>query len=96
MKDLKFKEPIFVTRPLLPPIEKYEAKLQEIWNNNWLTNYGPLEKELQNKLKSTLGVKNIEMFSNGHTALELAIKSLNLNGEIITTPFTFASTTQAK
>ena len=51
MKDLKFKEPILVTRPLLPPIEEYEKRLKEIWDNNWITNYGPLEREFQEKLK---------------------------------------------
>lgn len=95
MSDLKFNEPILVTRPLLPPIEEYEEKLKEIWDNNWLTNYGPLEREFQAKLIEVLDIKNIELFVNGHTALEMAIKALNLTGEVITTPFTFASTTQA-
>lgn len=95
MKNLKFKEPIFVTRPLLPPIELYREKLNEIWNNKWITNYGPLERELQSKLKDFLDVENIELFVNGHSSLEVAIKSLELTGEVITTPFTFASTTQA-
>lgn len=95
MENLKFKKPIFVTRPLLPSINEYDEKIKEIWGNKWLTNYGPLEKELQSKLKEFLGVKNIELFANGHISLELAIKTLNLTGEIITTPFTFASTTQA-
>ena len=45
MNEFKFDKPIFVTRPLLPPIEKYEERLEEIWNNQWLTNYGPLEQE---------------------------------------------------
>ena len=95
MEDLKFKEPIFVTRPLLPPIEEYEKKLQEIWANKWLTNYGPLEQEFQSQLKERFQAKNVELFTNGHTALDLAISALNLEGEVITTPFTFASTTQA-
>lgn len=95
MKNLKFDEPIFVTRPLLPPIEEYEKKLNEIWDNRWLTNNGPLERQLQDKLKEFLDVDNIELFVNGHTSLEVAIKALNLTGEVITTPFTFASTTQA-
>lgn len=95
MQDLKFNEPIFVTRPLLPPIEEYEEKIKEIWDNNWLTNYGPIERELQSKLKEFLNVDNLELFVNGHTSLEVAIKALDLSGEVITTPFTFASTTQA-
>lgn len=95
MSNLNFNEPILVTRPLLPPIEEYEKKLKEIWGNKWLTNNGPLEKEFQTKLINYLNVDNIELFVNGHTSLEVAIKSLNLTGEVITTPFTFASTTQA-
>ena len=95
MNDLKFNEPIFVTRPLIPPIESYNKKLEEIWNNKWLTNYGPLEREFQSKLKEKYGLKNIETFTNGHVSLEIALQSLELKGEVITTPFTFASTTQA-
>ena len=95
MNNLKFNEPIFVTRPLIPPIESYNKKLQEIWDNKWLTNYGPLEREFQIKLKEKYGLKNIETFANGHISLEIALKALDLEGEVITTPFTFASTTQA-
>ena len=95
MDNLKFTEPIFVTRPLLPPIEDYEKKLKEIWDNRWLTNNGPIEREFQKKLKDFLNVNNVELFLNGHTSLEIAIKALDLSGEVITTPFTFASTTQA-
>ena len=95
MENLKFKDPIFVTRPLIPPIEEYEKKLKEIWANKWLTNYGPLEQEFQRKLKEKFQSKNVELFCNGHSALDLALNALNLEGEVITTPFTFASTTQA-
>jgi dTDP-4-amino-4,6-dideoxygalactose transaminase len=95
MSDLKFNEPILVTRPLLPPLEEYEKKVKEIWENRWVTNNGPLEREFQAKLIEFLNVDNLELFVNGHSALEMAIKSLDLTGEVITTPFTFASTTQA-
>ena len=95
MNEFKFDKPIFVTRPLLPPIEKYEERLEEIWNNQWLTNYGPLEQEFQSKLKEKFQANNVELFTNGHTALDLALRALELEGEVITTPFTFASTTQA-
>ena len=81
MKDLKFEEPILVTRPLLPPIEEYEEKLKEIWDNNWITNYGPIEREFQEKIKEFLDVENIEFFVNGHTSLEVAIKALDLTGQ---------------
>lgn len=95
MDNLIFKEKIFVTRPLLPPLEEYQLKLKQIWDNKWLTNYGPLEHEFQSNLKKLFDAENVELFANGHTSLDLAIKSLDLDGEVITTPFTFASTTQA-
>lgn len=79
----------------MPPIELYEEKLKEIWTSRWITNNGPMERELQSKLKDYLDVENVELFVNGHSSLEVAIKSLELTGEVITTPFTFASTTQA-
>lgn len=86
---------INVTKPYLPPIEEYMQYLQKIWENNWLTNNGPLHHELGNKLKSYLGVDNLTLFSNGHLALDIALKALDIKGEVITTPFTFASTTHA-
>lgn len=95
MSNLIFKEKIFVTRPLLPPLKEYQKKLEEIWDNQWLTNYGPLEHEFQTSLKNLFNAKNVELFTNGHTSLDLALKALDLEGEVITTPFTFASTTQA-
>jgi len=95
MDNLIFKEKIFVTRPLLPPLEEYQLKLKQIWENKWLTNYGPFEHEFQSNLKKLFDAENVELFANGHTSLDLAIKSLDLDGEVITTPFTFASTTQA-
>lgn len=95
MGNLIFKDKIFVTRPLLPPLKEYQKKLEEIWDNQWLTNYGPLEHEFQTNLKNLFNAKNVELFSNGHTSLDLALKALDLEGEVITTPFTFASTTQA-
>lgn len=95
MNNLKFNEPVFVTRPLLPNINEYEKRIQEIWDNKWITNYGPLEREFQAKLKEKYRLNNVETFANGHTSLDLALKSLDLKGEVITTPFTFASTTQA-
>lgn len=95
MSNLIFKENIYVTRPLLPPLKEYEKKLEEIWANQWLTNYGPLEHEFQSHLKNLFNAGNVELFSNGHTSLDLALRALDLEGEVITTPFTFASTTQA-
>ena len=89
------KETILVTRPLLPSFEEYCNEIQNIWNAKWLTNNGPEHKKLQEKLKQYLDVQNVELLTNGHMALELAIDALRLKGEVITTPFTFVSTVNA-
>lgn len=89
------KETILVTRPLLPSFEEYCNEIQNIWNAKWLTNNGPEHKKLQEKLKQYLDVQNVELLTNGHMALELAIDALGLKGEVITTPFTFVSTVNA-
>ncbi|MBZ4687989.1 MAG: DegT/DnrJ/EryC1/StrS aminotransferase [Clostridiales bacterium] len=88
---------ILVNSPFLPPIENYVKKLEQIWKNQYLTNNGPLLKEFNEKLAIFLDIspENISLFVNGHLALEAAIKALDLKGEVITTPFTFASTTNA-
>jgi dTDP-4-amino-4,6-dideoxygalactose transaminase len=84
---------INVTKSYLPPIEEYQKYLAGIWNNTWLTNQGPLVQELELKLKKSLGTKNLLFVSNGTIALQLAIKALDLKGEIITTPFSYVATT---
>lgn len=86
---------ILVTRSSLPPIEEFSEKLASIWDSAWLTNMGKYHNELEEKLTNYLDVKNISLFVNGHLALELVIQAMNLTGEVITTPFTFASTTHA-
>ncbi len=88
-------EKILVTRSFLPPRKEYDKYLDLIWENHWLTNQGELHNELQEKLQNYLGVKNVTLFTNGHLALDVAIKALGVKGEVITTPFTFASTTHA-
>lgn len=84
-----------VTRPLLPDFDEYVSELRDVWASKWLTNYGPKHQQLETELKEYLGVDNISLFANGHLALQIAIKALGLQGEIITTPFTYASTTHA-
>lgn len=91
----KFEYPINVTKPFLPPFEEYESVIKQIWNNSWLTNNGPIHMELENEITKYLKVNQSTLFTNGHLALDIAIKSMNLKGEVITTPFTFASTTHA-
>lgn len=83
---------INVTQTFLPPLEEYVAQLQRIWDSKWLTNRGELVQELEAKLKNFLGVKNLLIVSNGTIALQIAIKALNLTGEIITTPFSYVAT----
>lgn len=84
---------INVTKSYLPPIEEYLNYLSVIWENSWLTNQGPLVVELEKKLKEYLGVENLLFVSNGTIAIQLAIKALDLKGEIITTPFSYVATT---
>jgi dTDP-4-amino-4,6-dideoxygalactose transaminase len=84
-----------VTKTYLPPITEYVAYLQGIWDNGWVTNYGPLVEELEQKLKAYLGVKHLFFVSNGTVALQLAIKALAVKNEIITTPFSYVATTSS-
>jgi dTDP-4-amino-4,6-dideoxygalactose transaminase len=84
-----------VTRPFLPPKVEFEKYVNEIWERNWLTNDGPLVRELESRLKEYLGVKHLLFVSNGTIALQIAIKALDLQGEIITTPFSYVATTSS-
>lgn len=84
-----------VTKPFLPPQQVYQHYLDGIWKRNWLTNMGPLASDLELKLKDTLKVNHLLFVTNGTVALQMAIKALDLKGEIITTPFSFVATTSA-
>lgn len=84
-----------VTKPFMPPREEYELYLNDIWQRQWLTNNGPLLNELELKLKRYLDVKHLVFLANGTIALQLAIRALDLKGEIITTPFSFIATTSS-
>ncbi|WMJ84944.1 DegT/DnrJ/EryC1/StrS family aminotransferase [Oscillospiraceae bacterium MB24-C1] len=88
-------EPIPVTRSSMPPMEEYVKEIAPIWENRWLTNMGSRHQRLERALCDFLKVPYMALFTNGHLALELALASMELTGEVITTPFTFASTTQA-
>lgn len=91
----KKQKKIFVTRSSMPPFEEYVAEIKELWDTCWLTNMGAKHRELENSLKDYLGVDNISLMVNGHMALEMIMQAMHLTGEVITTPFTFASTTHA-
>jgi len=84
-----------VTEPFMPPIEEYEHFLKGIWETKRLTNNGPLLKQLEQKLKEYLGLKNLLYVSNGTIALQIAIKALELKDEVITTPFSYVATTSS-
>ena len=86
---------INVTKTYLPNKEKYKKYIDEIYENGWLTNNGPLVQRLEKRLAQYLGVKNIVLVSNGTIALEIAYKALNLTNEVITTPFSFVATTSS-
>lgn len=84
-----------VTKPFLPPQEEYNKYIKGIWKRNWLTNMGPLASDLEMRLKNHLHVNHLLFVTNGTVALQMAIKALDLKGEIITTPFSFIATTSS-
>jgi len=86
---------ILVTQSSMPTLEEYVEEIRDIWDSHWMTNNGSKHKRLEEELKKYMDVEDITLFSNGHMALELCIQAMNLSGEVITTPFTFASTTHA-
>lgn len=87
---------ILVTRSSMPPMEEYIKEISDLWDTHWLTNMGVKHKTLQKELREYMSVPNVELLTNGHMALELSLQAIGLTeGEVITTPFTFASTTHA-
>jgi dTDP-4-amino-4,6-dideoxygalactose transaminase len=87
-----FKDPIYVTRPLLADLSEVNQELCEIWESQWLTNGGTKHQKLEEELRKVLDVSGLSLFNNGTIALIVAIQSLRLSGEVITTPFTFPAT----
>ncbi len=97
-----FDQPILVTRPYLPSLETYKERLAEVWENQWLTNNGPVLRRFSEKLANYLEMDNgqLSLFVNGTLALEIVFQALGLNEpkdevEVITTPFTFVATSHA-
>lgn len=86
---------INVTRSSMPDFDEYINEIRDLWDSRWLTNMGAKHNKLESELCTYLSVDNVSLFTNGHLALEAALSAMNLSGEVITTPFTFASTTQA-
>ncbi len=88
-------EPIFVTKPSLPPLDDFGDSLKEIWHSSYITNDGKFHKKLEAALAEYLGVKHISVFSNGTIALVTALQALGIEGEVITTPYSFVATANA-
>jgi len=89
------KKPIFVTQPSLPPLHEYMKLLEEAWETGILTHNGPLVQKLEKDLCTELGLTNFIAVTNGTIAIQMAIRALELRGEIITTPFTWVATVSA-
>lgn len=94
MQPTPFAQPIYVTRPLLPPIESYFELLRGAWDRQRLTNSGDFHVALESRLAQYLEVPRVAVTSNGTTALQLICRALGLSGEVITTPFTFPATAE--
>jgi dTDP-4-amino-4,6-dideoxygalactose transaminase len=84
--------PIYVTQPYLPPLEEFIPYLEKIWESKILTNKGPFHQQLEEALCDYLGVEHLALFANGTLALVTALQALRINGEVITTPFSFVAT----
>lgn len=85
----------FVTQPYLPPLKDFLPYLEEIWENKWLTNNGPMHQKLEGELAQYLKVPYVSLFCNGMAALQTSLNCLCIKGEVITTPFTFVATAHA-
>ena len=90
-----FEKPIYVTKPFLPPLEEFCQGLEEIWENRWLTNNGPILQHFTQQLCNFFATDNVCLFNNGTLALQIALQGMEIAGEVITTPFTFVATTHA-
>jgi dTDP-4-amino-4,6-dideoxygalactose transaminase len=90
-----FRDPIYVTRPLLPPLDAVRRLLGDVWDAQWLTNAGVKHQELEEALRRHLGVDQLSLFNNGTIGLMTTLRALELSGDVITTPFTFPATPHA-
>ncbi|MCI9209313.1 MAG: DegT/DnrJ/EryC1/StrS family aminotransferase [Eubacterium sp.] len=86
---------LYVARPSLPSMEEFVEEIKDMWDTGIMTHQGPKHNRLQAELEKFMQVSHVTLFANGHLALELGLESWQLSGEVITTPFTFGSTTQA-
>jgi len=87
--------PLLVTQPFMPPLAEFLPYLEQIWENKWLTNSGPFHQRLEKAVADYLGVEHLALFNNGTIALIAALQALEIDGEVITTPYSFAATSHA-
>lgn len=92
---MRDQNPIYVTRPSLPPLSDFIPYLEQIWESRVVTNGGPFHKKLEDELCEYLGVPNISLFTNGTIALVTALQALRITGEVITTPYSFVATSHS-
>ncbi len=95
MTSMPFADPIYVTRPFLPPLQQFAEGLSGIWESRQLTNNGPVLKRFRSSLSLYLQTENVALFNNGTQALQIGLQTMKVAGEVITTPFTFVATTHA-
>ena len=89
------REPLYVTRPYLPPLDEFLPLLAEIWESRILTNQGPFHQRLERELSEQLGVGHVSLVANGTQALSAAIEAAGIDGQVITTPYSFVATAHA-
>ncbi|MFT0848756.1 DegT/DnrJ/EryC1/StrS family aminotransferase [Actinomycetaceae bacterium L2_0104] len=94
-QEVEALDPIHVTRSSMPELDEYIQEITSIWQSRWLTNMGAKHDTFESMLRTYLQVKNVALYTNGHSALECSLEALGLRGKVITTPFSFASTTHA-
>ena len=94
-KTMPKNDKIYVTQPFLPPLEEMTAYMERIWENRWLTNNGEFHRQLETELSNFLGVPYVSLFANGTLALLTALQVLDIQGEVITTPYTFVASSNA-
>ena len=91
-RPLPFDQPVFVTRPLLPPLEGFVGRLRDVWSSGWLANGGAQHQALERALSEHLRCAHLSLFNNGTIGLIVACQAVRLSGEVITTPFSFPAT----
>ena len=88
-------DPVYITKPVLPERKELDKYIDQIYSNTWLTNNGPLVREFKRRLELFLEVENLLLVANGTLALQIAYKTLNISGNVVTTPFSFVATTSS-